>query len=84
MIRELVGKRVKELRISKNFMNQDEFSKKIGWNKTYLSRIESGKQNITIENLLVICNGLNVSFSEFFEPFNTIIDDFDGGFKNGK
>lgn len=84
MIRELVGKRVKELRISKNFMNQDEFSKKIGWNKTYLSRIESGKQNITIENLLVICNGLNVSFSEFFEPFNTIIDDFDGGFKNVK
>lgn len=74
MIKKMIGFRVKELRISKAYMSQDEFSKKIGWNKAYLSRVESGKQNITIENLLVICNGLDVTLSYFFSPFDSLID----------
>lgn len=52
-------------------MSQDELSSKIGWDRTYLSRIESGKQNITIENLYTVCNALGVTLSEFFKPFNS-------------
>lgn len=32
-------------------MSQEEFSKKINLDRTYLSRVESRKQNITIDNL---------------------------------
>lgn len=75
MLKEIVGKRVRNLRITKADMNQDEFSKKINFDRTYLSRVESGKQNITIDNLNNICNGLGISLKEFFEPFgNEIID----------
>ena len=73
MIRQKIGDRVKELRISKQYMNQEEFSKKIGWDKAYLSRVESGKQNITIDNLVVICNGLGITLSDFFSTFDTPI-----------
>ena len=58
MLKENIGKRVRDLRVTKIDLNQEEFSKKIGFDRTYLSRLESGKQNITIENLNNICNGL--------------------------
>ena len=35
MIRQKIGDRTKKLRISKQSMNQEEFSKKIGWDKSY-------------------------------------------------
>lgn len=72
MLKELIGKRVKILRITKTNMNQDEFSKMIGVDRTYLSRLETGKQNITIENLNAICNGLQITLKEFFECFDNI------------
>lgn len=70
MLKEIVGKRVRDLRIIKTDMNQEDFSKKINLDRTYLSRVESGKQNITIDSLNNICNGLGISLKEFFEPFD--------------
>ena len=32
-----------------------------------MSRVESGKQNITIETLIKICEGLEVSLKDFFD-----------------
>ncbi len=76
MLKEMIGKRVRFLRMAKTDLSQEEFSKKIGLDRTYLSRLESGKQNITIENLNNICNGLGISLKEFFEPFeNEIAND---------
>lgn len=76
MLKEIVGKRVRDLRVTKTDMSQEEFSKRINLDRTYLSRVESGKQNITIDNLNNICNGLGISLKEFFEPFNyEIIED---------
>ncbi len=75
MLKEIIGKRVRDLRITKIDMSQEEFSKKINLDRTYLSRVESGKQNITIDNLNNICNGLGISLKEFFEPFNDEIID---------
>ncbi|HKM45478.1 MAG TPA: helix-turn-helix transcriptional regulator [Dysgonamonadaceae bacterium] len=70
MLKEQIGKRVRDLRVTKANMNQDEFSKIIGVDRTYLSRLESGKQNITIENLNTICNGLQITLKEFFDCFD--------------
>lgn len=72
MIKESVGQRIKELRLSKANLSQEDFAKKLGFDRTYLSRIESGKQNVTIETLEVICKGLSITLSEFFRPFNTM------------
>ena len=74
MIKEKIGDRVKELRILKLYLNQEEFATILGWDKAYLSRVESGKQNITIDNLVIICSSLGITLKDFFEPFNTIIN----------
>lgn len=70
MIKEAVGKRIKELRILKKEMSQEELALIIGCDRAYISRVESGKQNITIDNLNEICNALDISLKRFFEPFN--------------
>lgn len=66
MIRQLVGYRIKELRINNTNLNQEEFAKLLHWDRTYLSRVESGKQNLTLDSLEHICNILNVSLKDFF------------------
>ena len=41
--------------------------KRLGFDKTYISRIESGKQNITIETLIRICDGIGIPLKNFFD-----------------
>lgn len=62
-----IGERICSLREQFTNMSQCEFAKKVGLDRTYLSRVESGKQNLTIENLIKICSGLGVSLKEFFD-----------------
>lgn len=73
MIKQMIGNRIKELRITNSQLSQEDFAKQIKLDRTYLSRVESGKQNITIENLNLICNTLGVSLSVFFAPFKNLI-----------
>lgn len=73
--KEMIGSRIKELRLSNTALSQEDFCKDLGMNRSFFSRIESGKQNITLETLLEICAKLGVSLSEFFSPFNQRIED---------
>lgn len=66
---EKIGNRIKKLRVSKLKITQEEFAKILGVDRTYLSRVESGRQNITLNTLMDICSKLDVSLSEFFGPF---------------
>lgn len=69
LYKEMIGLRIKELRLTKTNLSQNDFAKRIGVDRTYLSRIESGKQNITLDTIVTICSYLGVSLSDFFEPF---------------
>lgn len=71
----MIGQRIRELRISKTNMSQEDFAAKIGMDRTYLSKAESGKQNLTIESICLICSGLSISLNEFFSPFVEIEND---------
>ena len=61
-----VGDRVRKLRTGRH-ISQEAFAKQLGYDRTYLSRVESGKQNITIGTLKRICDGLGVTVKEFFD-----------------
>lgn len=65
MIKEKVGKRIKFLRHSLG-LSQEEFAFKCGLDRTYITSLERGKRNISLENLEKIATALNVSLSEFF------------------
>lgn len=67
MIKILVGNRIKELRINNLNMTQNELADKLKWDRTFLSRVESGKQNITIDSLEHVCKTLNISLKDFFQ-----------------
>lgn len=71
-IKEKIGQRIKEIRMFDLKISQDELASKIGWDRTFLSRVESGKQNLTIENLNILCNALNLTLADFFSVFTSI------------
>ena len=66
MIKELVGYRIKELRINEANLTQEQLAKKLNWDRTFLSRVESGKQNLTLESLELVCKALKIDLKDFF------------------
>ena len=55
MIKEKLGKRIKELR-NKMGLSQEKFALKIGMDRTYFASVEAGKRNIAIVNVEKILN----------------------------
>lgn len=66
MLKKLIGYRIKELRINKLGISQEKLANFLKWDRTFLSRVESGKQNITIDSLEKVCKVLNVNYKDFF------------------
>lgn len=65
MIKLCLGKRVQDLRKKKG-LSQEKFALLINMDRTYFASVESGKRNISIENIAKIANGLNVTLEELF------------------
>lgn len=66
MLLKEVGLRIQELRKGRLNITQSEFAKRLGYDRTFLSRVERSVQNITLETLDKICNGLGITIKEFF------------------
>lgn len=65
---EKIGNRIRFLRLNYTNYSQDEFAAKLGLDRSYVSKVESGKQNITVETLIKICEeGLEISLKDFFD-----------------
>lgn len=60
-----VGLRIKELRAELG-MSQEAFAYPIEMSRTYFAEVETGKRNVSIENIDRIARGLGVSLKEFF------------------
>ena len=66
MIAKQLGDRIKELR-KETGLSQEKFALKIDMDRTYFATVESGKHNISLQNIEKIANGLNITISELFE-----------------
>lgn len=66
MIKEKVGKRIKELRLQQG-MSQEEFAFKCNLDRTYITSLERGKRNVSLENLEKITKAFNMTLSQFFD-----------------
>lgn len=64
-IKEKFGYRIKELRQTRN-LSQEKFALQIDMDRTYLASIESGKRNVSLENISKIANGFKISLEELF------------------
>lgn len=64
-IKKLIGARIGEIR-NKKEITQEELSCKIDINPKYLSSIERGKENPTLNTLIRIAESLEVDLGEIF------------------
>lgn len=60
-----LGKRIQELRMQKG-LSQEKFALSINMDRTYFASVESGRRNISIENIKKIADGLDITLSELF------------------
>lgn len=65
MITEEFGKRIKELR-NQSGLSQEKFALSINMDRTYYASVESGKRNISINNIEKIAKGLEITLEELF------------------
>lgn len=61
-----IGQRIKELRTLAGY-SQMELSDRSNLDRTYITSVENGKRNISIENINNIATALNVTLKEFFD-----------------
>lgn len=64
-IQQKYGMVIKEFRNSIG-LSQEKFALQIGMDRTYYASVESGKRNISIQNIEKIANGLGVPISDIF------------------
>jgi transcriptional regulator with XRE-family HTH domain len=64
-IKQKVGQRIRELRKELN-LSQEALAYKAEVDRTYMTDVENGRRNVSIEILEKIVAALKVSFSEFF------------------
>lgn len=62
-----IGYRIKYIRENNLNLSQKSLAKKCLLDATYISRVEKGKQNLTIETFGQICEGLGMTVREFFD-----------------
>lgn len=65
-IKEKIGKRLRELRIS-NGLSQEKFAFECELDRTYIASIEQGRRNVSIANIEKIVKAFDMSVSEFFD-----------------
>ena len=66
MITKDLGNRIRELR-NVSGLSQEKFALSIGMDRTYFASVETGKRNISINNIKKIADGLGISLSELFK-----------------
>lgn len=64
-LRVLFGERVRELRLATG-LKQDEFAEKCGFARSYMSRIETGGANPSLDAIQTIATALRVSVRDLF------------------
>lgn len=65
LIRAQFGARVRELRLTKG-LSQEALAFDSDLDRSYMSEIELGLTNVSIETIEKLLNGLGVTFAEFF------------------
>ncbi len=66
MITKQFGARIRALRNAKG-LSQEKFALSIDMDRTYYASVESGKRNISINNIAKIAQGLGISLEELFK-----------------
>ena len=65
-IQVAIGERIAKLRKAKK-LSQQKFSYEAEIERSYLTHVEKGRKNISIDTLFKITNALEISLKDFFD-----------------
>ena len=65
-IRIRFGRRVRDLRRARN-LSQEALAERCGLDRTYISGIERGKRNVSLQNIEVLAKAFGVTLSALFK-----------------
>lgn len=65
-IKERFGKVLKKVRVAKGY-SQEGLAELSGLHRTYISEVERGDRNLSLINIVKLCDSLDVTTSSFFE-----------------
>jgi transcriptional regulator with XRE-family HTH domain len=71
--KKLIGKRIKELRQNKK-LTQEKLAERADINAKYISRIELGMENPTIDLFIKLAKALEVEMWEMFDFYHQVSD----------
>lgn len=64
-IKQKIGERIKKIRTDRN-LSQETVAHNAGIERSFMTHIENGRRNVSVETLEKVLSGLEVSFSDFF------------------
>lgn len=64
-IKQKIGDRIKEVRVEKK-LSQEVVALNAGIEMFFMTHIENGRRNVSVETLEKVLTGLEISFSDFF------------------
>jgi transcriptional regulator with XRE-family HTH domain len=64
-IKQKIGDRIKEVRVEKK-LSQEAVAYNSGIERSFMTHIENGRRNVSVETLEKVLTGLEISFSDFF------------------
>ena len=64
-LRQRFGIKIKELRVGTG-LSQEAFADKCGYARTYMSRIETGKANVSLDAIETLATALRITPGELF------------------
>ena len=59
------GQTIRDIRLSKQ-ISQEKFADMCGLHRTYVSDVELGKRNVSLENIEKMANALDIKISDLF------------------
>ena len=65
-LRKRFGTRIKELRKASG-LSQEAFADKCGYARTYMSRIETGGANVSLDAIETLASALRISIPDLFK-----------------
>lgn len=64
-LRQRFGMKIKELRVGSG-LSQEAFADKCGYARTYMSRIETGRANVSLDAIETLATALRMTPGELF------------------
>lgn len=80
---QALGKAIRQIREDRA-LSQERLAELAGLHRTYISSVEAGRRNLSIENIDSIANALGVSLTELIQLCEDRIDRSSDGDKGGR